>query len=104
MNRLLRAGANKLAKAVSQYKWIVLSTILAFTFASAWWSARLPSVYESSTVLSIAGNSFADANHSERLHIENQLLTGLREYVLNSSELEKERVKSNVKFEIQPQA
>jgi uncharacterized protein involved in exopolysaccharide biosynthesis len=104
MNRLLRAGANKLAMALSQYKWIVLSTILAFTFASAWWSSRLPSVYEWSTVLSIAPNSFAEANESERLHIENQLLTGLREYVLNNSELEKERIESYVKFEIQPRA
>ena len=103
MNRLLQAGASKLAMALSQSKWVVLSSILAFTFASAWWSSRLPSVYESSSVMSIAPNGFAEANPSERLHIEKQLLTGLRKYVLNSSELERERARSNVKFEIQPQ-
>ena len=103
MNRLLKAGASKFARALSQYKWIVLSTILAFTFASAWWSSRLPSVYESATVLSITTNGLAEAKQSERLHIENQLLTGLREYLLNSSGSENERIRSNIKFEIQPQ-
>ena len=103
MNRLLKAGASKFDRALSHYKWIVLSTILAFTFASAWWSSRLPSVYESATVLSIAPKGFAEAKQSERLRIENQLLTDLRKYLLNSSESEKERIKSNIKFEIQPQ-
>jgi len=103
MNRLLKAGASKFDRALSHYKWIVLSTILAFTFASAWWSSRLPSVYESATVFSIAPKGFAEAKQSERLRIENQLLTDLRKYLLNSSESEKERIKSNIKFEIQPQ-
>jgi len=103
MNRLLKAGASKFDRALSHYKWIVLSTILAFTFASAWWSSRLPSVYESATVLSIAPKGFAEAKQSERLRIENQLLTDLRKYLLNSSESEKERITSNIKFEIQPQ-
>jgi len=103
MNRLLKAGASKFDRALSHYKWIVLSTILAFTFASAWWSSRLPSVYESATVLSIAPKGFAEAKQSERSRIENQLLTDLRKYLLNSSESEKERITSNIKFEIQPQ-
>jgi len=103
MNRLLKAGASKFDRALSHYKWIVLSTILAFTFASAWWSSRLPSVYESATVFSIAPKGFAEAKQSERLRIENQLLTDLRKYLLNSSESEKERITSNIKFEIQPQ-
>lgn len=103
MNRLLKAGASNLARILSQYKWIFLTTILAFTFASAWWSSRLPSVYESATVLSIAPDGFAEAKQSERLNIENRLLTGLQKAVLNSSESENERIRSNVKFEIQPQ-
>jgi len=103
MNRLLKAGASKFDRALSHFKWIVLSTILAFTFASAWWSSRLPSVYESATVFSIAPKGFAEAKQSERLRIENQLLTDLRKYLLNSSESEKERITSNIKFEIQPQ-
>jgi hypothetical protein len=53
--------------------------------------------------LSIAPKGFAEAKQSERLRIENQLLTDLRKYLLNSSESEKERIKSNIKFEIQPQ-